>query len=175
MPRKPNDLITIDTATALSDKSKASIRYYLSKGKIKKYRKDPDKKNSPVLVSRKELMAYLSQSALPKSKSSTGRPKRKVISRDIIKQERDEALKEIILLKSQIQMKDEMIEMLKQHTNDVKESKQELDKQVKDLRVDLSSERERSEKLDNRITNITHYLAQPWWRRVGKPLPLLTG
>ena len=175
MPRKPNDLISIDTATAVSDKSKASIRYYLAKGKIKKYRKDPDKKNSPVLVSRKELLAYLAQSALPKSKSSTGRPKRKVVSRDIIKQERDDALKEIILLKSQLKMKDEMIEMLKQHTNDVKVSKQELDNQIKDLRVDLASERERNEKLDNRIANITLYLSQPWWRRVGKPIPLLTG
>ena len=85
MPRKPNDLISIDTATAVSDKSKASIRYYLAKGKIKKYRKDPDKKNSPVLISKAEMKAYLAENGLPKSKSSKGRPKSKVVCYEVFR------------------------------------------------------------------------------------------
>lgn len=175
MAKRPNDLVTLDVAAILVDKSKSSIRYYLKTNKIKKYYKDPSKKNSPVMVSKQELLAYLAQNALPKGKASKGRPKSKIVSREVIKQERDEAQKEIIMLKAQLKMKDEMMEMLKQHTNDIKHSNALLDKQLNNLRLDLSSANDKNEKLDLRIAQLTQYLSLPWYRRFGKTLPLLTG
>jgi len=175
MAKRPKDLIALDVASVLFDKSKSSLRYYLKNGKVKKYRKDPDKKNSPVLISKAEMKAYLAENGLPKSKSSKGRPKSKVVSREVIKQERDEARNEVIMLTAQLKMKDEIIKMAQQHTNDIKSSNVLLDNQLKDLRVDLSLQVERNEKLENKINQLTYFLSLPWYKRFGKSLPLLNG
>jgi len=175
MAKRPKDLVTLDVASVLFDKSKSSLRYYLKNGKVIKYKLNPDKKNSPVLISKSQLKAYLAENGLPKSKSSKGRPKSKVLSREVIKQERDEARNEVIMLKAQLAMKDEIIKMAQQHTNDIKSSNLLLDNQLKSLRVDLSYQVEKNEKLENKINQLTYHLSLPWYKRFGKSLPLLEG
>jgi hypothetical protein len=175
MAKRPKDLVTLDVASILFEKSKSSLRYYLKNGKVTKYKLHPDKKNSPVMVSKEELKTYLAVNGLPKSKSSKGRPKSKVLSREVIKQERDTALNEIIMLKAQIKMKDDLIKMAQQHTDDIKSANLTLDNQLKSLRTDLSYQVERNEKLENKVNQLTYYLSLPWYKRFGKSLPLLNG
>lgn len=59
---RPDDLITLREAAAVSDRSLSSLRNWTRDGQLPLYRQDDVRKNSPVMVSRRDLMVLLATS-----------------------------------------------------------------------------------------------------------------
>lgn len=178
MKNIPNDLLTVSAAAKLIDKSPSTIRYYVSKGKITKYSREPNKQNSPLLVSKGELLAYCSLNVSPK-KTGAGRKEDKTASvvklhkdNDAYKQQYESARREIDTLSK-------LLESQNLHLEDLRKMKSNevllLTNQLKDITLELEREREKNERLENHVERLRWYLSLPWYRRFSVDTPLLKG
>jgi len=177
----PSDLLTLNEASQLVSKSKNTIRYYIQKKKLTKYTKNPNKQNSPVLVSRSELLSYCSINSIPEP-TTTGRKETKTAS--VVKLHKDSAVLEAkyAAAKREIEALQRALESKSLHLEDIRTSQSNevslLNQTLNDTRIDLQRERDRNENLHRENMQLkmtlTKWNALPWYKKFRMPIPLLT-
>ncbi len=178
MKNLPNDLLTVSIAAVEVNKSPSTIRYYVSKGKISKYSREPNKQNSPLLVSRSELLAYCSLNVSPK-KTTAGRQESKTASVVKLHKDNDAYKQQYESARREIEVLSKLLASQNLHLEDLRKMKSNevllLTNQLKDLKVEIEREREKNARLENNVERLRWYLSLPWYRRFAIDTPLLKG
>jgi hypothetical protein len=171
---RPTDLITATEAAKQASRSKSSIRAWVRQKKLTGYRKDPDKSNSLLMISQEELTTFLIGSVSPTDKPDhIGRPSIPSASvqqlreeNKILKQRADLAEKQTDMLNQVVKQQAALIEELKQSRSFIQE-------QSKYLRLDIERANDKSERLQQKIDQMTAYFTMPFWKRWNVSVPLL--
>lgn len=171
---RPNDLISAPNAALIAERSKSSIRAWVRDGKVSGYRLDPSKKNSALMVSKSELLAFLAQNKKPGKSKQTGRhvdisvsKTRKDDQIQTLIKDLEVARKEIDMLGQVIGAKDDLSDMLKSQIN-------RLEAHNADLKTELDSVKSEVERLTVKHQQTLVYLSLPWWKRWNASTPMLT-
>lgn len=171
---RPDDLVKAAEAAKMADRSKSSIRAWVRDGKLTGYRSDISKPNSPLMVSKTELIAFLSINKAPVRPKQTGRPAAIVASIAKLDQEKQELVREIEVLRKE----NEMLAILIKKGDQLSESQAQTirihESTMSALRADIERMREDKEKLGNQLQQTMVYLTLPWWKRWSNPVPMLT-
>ena len=180
MRKIPTDLITIADAAQLSDRGKSTVRLWVRKGLVSGHKKNAANKNSPLLVSRSEIMAHLAMNG----KINPPRPKQveKIsVSATQWRNEKDVLLEKINRLENEKILMNQLLgqaqenakihQMMAAQLISARElAESELQRQIKAMSV----VEENNIRLSRRIEDLMVYLAMPWWRKWSTGAPLLT-
>ena len=173
----PNDLISLKEACQLINKSKNTIRWYVSNKKLTKYSKDPTKQNSPLLISKGELLSYCSINSIPKE-TNTGRKAHKTASVVKLHKDSNQYKQQYEATKRELDTLKKLLEVQTLHLEDLRQMKSNevslLTNQLNDTKLELERQRSQNEVLQHKIENLRWYAALPWYRRLSTSVPLLT-
>ena len=182
------DCITLAKACDMAKKSKNTIRGWVNKGKLTKYVTGLDKQNSPMLISRTELLVHLGRFVSPdeNGKSKGGRPSTPTSSIAVLERSNREHAELNKQLQREIDLLKGAAEKHQEHLNDLRRAEQVARESmdavvtanktvIDDLKMQLERERERNEKLELRMQQMTVYFNMPWWKKWNATVPLLTG
>ncbi len=161
----PIDLISAKEAAIMADKSKATIRSWVRRGKITGYKKNPKNHSSPLMVSVGELKLYLNTSATLTHPNNTGRPETPAVSLQE-KNRKIEELKSNLVVKSKNEENlQQRLEDLRLFTQILKEQLEQKDKTISNLqeRLDLASVQQT--KSQEELKNILLWASLPWWKK----------
>ena len=170
---QPEDLVTAKEAALMADRSKASIRTWVRLKKLTGYKQDPYKRNSALMVSKSELLAFLANNKSPDKLKQAGRASD--ISMSVAKLEEEKKLLEL-----QLKMTQEKIELLVQLLVQAEEL---ADNQKRAIAAENS--RNKEYKQENRLLKeelactrlrldqMSFYLSLPWWKKLNTTVPLL--
>jgi len=171
---KPNDLITAKEASTMANKSKATIRTWVRKGKLSGYKEDDNNHSSPLLVSANELKCYLALNGTI-TPPKVGRPNTPSVSMV----EKD---KEIERLEKQLEITERELSINTQRVEDLKAFITTLENQLKSRDGDIVCLREQLQRvldLQGKTTadynTLLHWVSLPWWKKWNKDIKLLNG
>ena len=171
---KPNDLITAKEASIMANKSKATIRAWVRKGKISGYKSDDNNHSSPLLVSTDELKLYLAINGTitPPKVGRPSTPSVSVVEKD----------KEIERLEKQLEITERELSMNTQRVEDLKAFITTLENQLKSRDGDIVGLREQLQrvldlqgKTQDDYNTLLHWVSMPWWKKWNKDIKLLNG
>ena len=171
---KPNDLITVKEASVMANKSKATIRVWVRKGKVSGYKKDESNHSSPLLVSTEELKMYLAMNGAitPPTVGRPTTPSVSIVEKDM----------KIGSLETQLEISKEKEQMNTQRVEDLKAFITTLENQLKCRDNDILSLREQLQRvLDLQVKThedhniLLHWVSLPWWKKWNKDIKLLNG
>ena len=167
----PEDLITAQKASVISEKSLSTIRSWVRQKKITGYRKDPSKSNSPLMVCLSELQLFLiskSDKAPIKTDKQTGRRPTASVSLGFLQAENQKIQSKLKISESLIQSQENTIKQQERLIKELKETKDWLLSSLED-------QKENNNTLQAQIIQMTAYLTLPWWKKWNANVPLLNG
>ena len=176
--KRPEDLISAKEAGKMAGKSKATIRLWVRENKLTGYRKDPEKKNSTLMVSQEELRAYLAINGKLTS-DEVGRPSEltaSLLEKDNqIKglEEKLKSVEEIVKsLQKELVKKNELTSRLEIQLDSRDSQIKSFNNQLEQTLQLLMNLQEEKIQLSSNYHRLTAYVALPWWRKMTSSLLL---
>ena len=198
MTNQPDDLITADEAAVIAERTKASIRGWVRKNLLQGFRQDPKKSNSPLMISKAELLLFLAENNKQKK---VGRPtiqeqkqKKEQVDNQEQQHKRDALLEQQVqsssliailqakiqtleaektLLREMLEQQQQNVEQGKRIENHLLETKNMVERELEYQRVLTSQANEKAEKLQLKLQQLMMYLTLPWWKKLSSPAPML--
>lgn len=172
---QPEDLVTATEASVMADRSKSSVRAWVRDGKLTGYRADISKPNSALMVSKSELLRFLSVNLTTDRPKLTGRPQNKTVSQPKLKEEKELLQKELEMAKKEIAMLVSLTVSKEELSDTLKRTIQSQEATIDNLRTELKSVRQELDRQGYQLQQTLFYLTLPWWKKWNASIPLLEG
>lgn len=172
---QPNDLILAKEAAVMSERSKSSIRTWVRLNKLTGYKQDPNKKNSALMISKSELLAFLATNKSPDKLKQAGRPPDISASLSKLEIDKKEIEAEMKIAQEKIKMLERMLVQADQLSSTQTQAIEAAERRSAELRVDNELLKTDLVRTRLKLEQVTVYLSLPWWKKWNSSVPLLTG
>jgi hypothetical protein len=167
---RPDDLVPVQDAAALVDRSVSTIRAWVREGALTKYREREDDPNARVLVSRSALLAHAAQHANPTPGRPPPPPPEASTEFAELRNQVADLRRDLAVAEARQQAAESVADAERRRADTERERATDALREAERARAELGASRAELEALRTRER-------LPWWRRLlgGGESPALTG